>query len=317
MLDECLHILKMGHQPLTFPYIVAPAPETIVKALAMLTVLGAIDDKGNLTRRGEGITLLPVDVYSAIALLDSCRYGCSEEILSLISMVEASDGGNDVFIKTSDREMKMKIRRIREGFNHHSGDHITLFNIYMAWRGACIDKTEDGFLESNMLDGRILRSADQTRLQLLEILMKSQFWQLKLHDPSEPHYYVHMLKALAAGHCLRVAKRRSLSEPKVYETVRHCTQVELGPDTNLGAASRDNEWVIYNEYHSGKKNTIRLVSAIPPEILISEHAPYWSDLEFLPEGHIKDSLVKVIANMTGESETYLRGGMPKKPASSQ
>ena len=131
MLDECLHILKMNHQSLIFSYIVTSTFETIVKTFVMLTMLDAIDDKNNFTRRDENITLLSIDVYFVIALLDSCRYECSKEILSLISMIEASDDDNDVFIKTSDREMKMKIRRIREDFNHHSDDHITLFNIYM------------------------------------------------------------------------------------------------------------------------------------------------------------------------------------------
>ena len=59
------------------------------------------------------------------------------------------------------------------------------------------------------------------------------------------------------------------------------------------------------------------MSAIVPEILVSTQPNFWCDAEFLPPGHIQDGLVKVIANMTGQSEDFVRGGMPNKPEGSQ
>jgi pre-mRNA-splicing factor ATP-dependent RNA helicase DHX15/PRP43 len=317
MLNECLNILKMGRSPLTFPYIVAPATETIVKALGILYLLGAVDARGeSLTARGQDITRLPVDVYSAVVLLECPRYGCSDEMLSLISMIEASDGGSNVFIKPSGPEEKAEIKTIRGQFCHGSGDHITLFNVYMSWRAACNANNTGDFLKKYKLQGSVLRAADQIRLQLLRILVNDKKWKLNAMQQSRPDYYVQMLKALAAGNFLRVAKRESRSEPRKYETVRHGAQVKLTADTDLGAVSRGNDWVIYNEYHSdgASKNTIRLVSAIAPELLVSTRPMHWCDVEFLPKGHIQDGLVKVIANMTGNSEEFVRGDMPNKPA---
>ncbi|KAK8221849.1 hypothetical protein M8818_000014 [Zalaria obscura] len=127
---------------------------------------------------------------------------------------------------------------------------------------------------------------------------------------------ISMLTALAAGNFLRVAKRVSQSglkpDGRTYETVRHGVHVRLTPTTNLDPVSSRNEWVFYNEYHSDghRKRSIRVVSAIAPELLVSAQPVYWQDVEFLPPGHIKDGLVNVIANMTGKSEEYVRGGMP-------
>jgi hypothetical protein len=91
--------------------------------------------------------------------------------------------------------------------------------------------------------------------------------------------------------------------------------------TNLGAVSRGNEWVIYNEFHSDgvdeTKNTIRLVSAIVPELFVSARPEYWWDVEFLLKGHIRDRLVDIIAGMTGNTKNFIRGGMPKNPAGGQ
>ena len=315
MLTECLNIFKMGRSPLTFPYIVAPATETIGKALSILFQLGLVDARGqDLTARGQDIARLPVDVYSAVVLLESPEYGCSDEMLSLISMMEASDGGIDVFIKPSTQGEKAEIRRIRKTFCHVSGDHLTLFNIYMSWRQACNENTADDFVKKNKLNGGVLRTADRTRLQLFRMLISNEKWELLYMDSSKPDYYLAMLKALAAGNYLRVAKR---TEGRTYETVRHGVEVKLTDETDLSPESC-NDWVIYNEYHSdGKRKILRLVSAIAPEILVSVQPNYWCDVEFLPKGHIQDGLVKVIANMTGESEDFIRGGMPNKPASSQ
>ncbi|KAL8922922.1 MAG: hypothetical protein Q9208_004884 [Pyrenodesmia sp. 3 TL-2023] len=314
LLSECLNILIIGRNPLTFPYIVAPAAETVQKALGILRHLGAVDQKGDVTGRGKEMARLPVDVYSAVVLLEAQRFGCSDEIVSLVSMIEASDGGNDIFIKPSSKEEKAKIVAIRNYFCHGSGDHITLFNIYIAWRAACNANAEGEFLTENMLNASVLQSAHRTRLQLLKTLSTNPKWKCTYQNPSEPGYYVHLLKALAAGNFLRVAKRVHQSEPRVYETVRHGARAKLAAETDLGATSRNNEWVIYNEYHSdGVRKTIRLVSPIVPEFLFSAQPTYWSDAEFLPPGHIQDGAVKVIANMLGLSEDYVRGGMPNKP----
>ena len=318
MLNECLSILKMGRSPLTFPYIVAPATETIVKALEILYLLGAVDARGDLTPFGKDITGLPVDVYSAVVLLESPRFGCSDEMISLVSMIEATDGGSNLFSNPFDTEEKAAIKTIRGQFRHRSGDHITLFNIYMAWTAACTANKADEFLSKNKLKGSVLRYADQIRLQLFRTLLKVKNWQLNYLDATKPDYHVQMLKALAAGNHLRIAKRDS-EKPKSYVTVRHGARAKLTADTNLGAVSRGNEWVIYNEFHSDgiSKHTLRLVSAIAPELFISARPDYWWDAEFLPKGQIRDQLVNIIAGMTGNTENFIRGGMPKNPAGGQ
>ncbi|KAK1811937.1 DEAH-box ATP-dependent RNA helicase prp43 [Friedmanniomyces endolithicus] len=310
MLRECLDILKMGRSPLTFPYIIAPATETIVKALSILRQLGAIDAKGeSLTLRGMEITRLPVDVYSAVPAV---RLLGRDAFLDLD--MEASEGGKQLFLTAFTDEEKAQIAKIRNYFKHPSGDHLTLFNIYTAWRSASSAGTADAFLKENKLLGAILKSADSTRLQLLRILNRHESWTLRSMSPLRLDYYILMLKALAAGNYLRVAKRESKSEPKKFSTLRHSAVARV--ETDLGPPSGANEWLMYNEYASdgNTKRFLRCVSAIPPECLVSAQPGFWRDPEFLPHGHIRDSLVKVIANMTGGSEDFIRGGMPDTPS---
>jgi hypothetical protein len=179
----------------------------------------------------------------------------------------------------------------------------------------------DEFLSKNKLKGSVLRYADQIRLQLFRTLVMNKNWRLTCLIATRPDYHVQMLKALAAGHHLQIAMREFSDKLRSYVTVRHRAPAKLTAVTNLSAVSRGNEWVIYNEFHSDgvdeTKNTIRLVSAIVPELFISARPEYWWDLEFLPKGHIQDRLVDIIAGMTGNTKNFIRGGMPKNPAGGQ
>jgi hypothetical protein len=71
--------------------------------------------------------------------------------------------------------------------------------------------------------------------------LKVKNWQLNYLDATKPGYYVPMLKALAAGNNLRIAKREPVEKWRWYVTVRHGAPAKLTADTILGAASRGNE----------------------------------------------------------------------------
>ena len=161
MLSECLTIMKLGHNPVTFDYIISPAPETIVRALGLLRQLGAVDSSGRLSPHGRQLAVIPTNVFAARALLKSPKFGCSDEVISVLAMIEATNGGSYLFIPG--RRGK-KVEKIKDHFRHPSGDHLTLFNIYMAWREACHTGKSYEFLKKNMLQESVLRSADNFQL---------------------------------------------------------------------------------------------------------------------------------------------------------
>ncbi|KAK1070891.1 DEAH-box ATP-dependent RNA helicase prp43 [Friedmanniomyces endolithicus] len=321
MLGPCLSILKMGYNPRTFPYIVAPATETIVKALEILFHLGAINGRGDITADGKTIARIPVnDLYSAVALLRSPDYRCSDAMLSLVAIMDASEGGPTLFQPAVTPRDKAVLRTARDFFFGRSGDHIGLFNAFMAWQKAKDARGEEVFLTKHKLVGSILRAADRTRLRLFTTMTRDKSWKLCLLPTSEPGYHMKIIRALAAGYFLNVARRDpSDAKSQAYETVRYGARAKLDDATNIGLPRPSNDWVIYGEYSSdgGAKRTLRLVSAIPLQDLIAAEPGYWCDAEFLRPGHIQDGVVSVLATMTGESEDEVRGGMPRKPEPSE
>lgn len=67
----------------------APAPETIMRALELLNYIGALDDEGDLTPLGAIMAEFPLDPQLAKMLIVSPELRCSNELLSLTSMLSS------------------------------------------------------------------------------------------------------------------------------------------------------------------------------------------------------------------------------------
>ena len=63
------------------------APETLMRALELLNYLGALDDNGELTELGSMMSEFPLDPQLAKMVIASTDYSCSNEILSITSML--------------------------------------------------------------------------------------------------------------------------------------------------------------------------------------------------------------------------------------
>jgi pre-mRNA-splicing factor ATP-dependent RNA helicase DHX15/PRP43 len=314
MVAEIITILAIGENPITFPYITPPATETINKAFAVLYYLLAVDGKGQLTGHGRALGLLPVDPYLAEIILRSPKYNCSDEIVSIVAMIEASDGGTMLQIMDTQEERKVAPQKLLP-LRHPRGDHLTYLNVYMVWRSARIAGTQREFCAEHALRMSVLETADRTRNELIVRLHKTKV-PLISQDPTDPEYYINIVKALAAGNFLKVAKRSDAKGGNHYKTMRAGRDVELYPDVELGGNPGDTEFVLYNKHvvKRGQPDRLQLVTSVRPEWLIEARPDYWWDIEHLTPGEGTDRIVSVMAGMTGLSEAYLRGGMPPVPA---
>lgn len=83
-----LQLKKLGIDDLVhFDFMDPPAPETLMRALELLNYLGALDDEGNLTELGSMMSEFPLDPQLAKVLIESPKYNCSNEALTIIAML--------------------------------------------------------------------------------------------------------------------------------------------------------------------------------------------------------------------------------------
>lgn len=264
-----------------FDFMDPPAPETMMRALEELNYLACLTEDGELTALGRLASNFPLDPMLAVMLIGAFEFNCSEEILTIVSMLSIPN----VFIRPS--RDKKRADDAKSVFAHPDGDHITLLNVYQAFKSD--EAYEIGihqWCRDHYLNFRALVSADNIRSQLKRLMMR---YNLKLNTTPEGNhkYYDNIRKALASGFFMQIAKKRSGG--KGYITVKDNQDVLLHPSTVLG---RNAEWVIYNEFVLTTKNYIRTVTSVKPEWLI-DLAPAYFDLENFQKGDIKLSLQKV------------------------
>lgn len=86
-----LQLKKLGIDDLVhFDFMDPPAPETLMRALELLNYLGALDDDGELTPTGELMSAFPLDPQLCKMLIESPKYRCSNEILSIAALLSGT-----------------------------------------------------------------------------------------------------------------------------------------------------------------------------------------------------------------------------------
>lgn len=282
--NTVLELKKLGIDDLVhFDFMDPPAPETMMRALEELNYLTCIDDEGNLTSLGRLASVFPLDPMLAVLLIGSPAFKCSEEILTIVSMLSVPT----VFIRPSGEGAKRAADEAKKLFAHPDGDHLTLLNVYHSFESdEAYEVGQRKWCIQNFLNYRSLKSAQSVRKQLRR-MMESHDVELIEGNYESLSYYDNIRKALANGFFMQVAKKKSTG--KGYITVKDGQDALLHPSTVL---AQQDEWVIYNEFVLTSKNYIRTVTSVRPEWLV-ELAPEYYDLDNFQQGDVRMSLARV------------------------
>lgn len=85
-------------------------------------------------------------------------------------------------------------------FNHVDGDHLTLLNVYHAWKN---NQEAASWCYDNFVNHRSMKSADSVRAQLMRIMNRFGL-ELKSPDFNSKDYYINIRKCLLAGFFMQV-----------------------------------------------------------------------------------------------------------------
>ncbi|KAL5209373.1 hypothetical protein ABZP36_004996 [Zizania latifolia] len=275
--NTVLTLKKLGIDDLVhFDFMDPPAPETLMRALEVLNYLGALDDEGNLTTLGETMSEFPLDPQMSKMLVISPKYNCSNEILSISAMLSAPN----CFLRP--REAQKAADEAKARFGHIDGDHLTLLNVYHAYKQ---NDEDPQWCYENFINSRALKSADNVRQQLVRIMTR---FNLKMcsTDFNNREYYANIRKAMLSGYFMQVAH---LERTGHYLTVKDNQVVHLHPSNCL---DHKPEWVIYNEYVLTTRNFIRTVTDIRGDWL-TDIAPHYYDLSNFPSCEAKRVLERL------------------------
>jgi pre-mRNA-splicing factor ATP-dependent RNA helicase DHX15/PRP43 len=255
--NTVLELKKLGIDDLVhFDLMDPPAPETLMRALEELNYLACLDDDGNLTALGKLASEFPLPPNLGVMLISSPEFYCSNEILSLTALLSVPQ----IFVRPA--SARKRADQMKALFAHPDGDHLTMLNVYHAFKGPEAQADPKKWCHEHFLSLRALQSADNVRQQLKRIMEKSEV-ELVSTPFTDKDYYTNIRRALVSGFFMQVAKKEG--NGKTYKTVKDDQSVLLHPSTVLGV---DSEWVVYNEFVLTTKNYVRTVTAVRPEWLL-------------------------------------------------
>ncbi|XP_059004967.1 ATP-dependent RNA helicase DHX33 isoform X1 [Mustela lutreola] len=151
---------------LTFDFMSKPSPDHIQAAVAQLDLLGALEQKDGqltLTPVGRKMAAFPLDPKFAKTLLLSPKFHCTEEILTIVSLLSVD---SVLYDPPSRRD---EVQAVRRKFVSSEGDHITLLNIYRAFKN--LGRSKD-WCRENFVNSKNMALVAEVRAQLRDICLK-------------------------------------------------------------------------------------------------------------------------------------------------
>ena len=249
-----LQIMAMGIKDVhKFDFMSKPAPESVAKALDTLRLLGGVErseDRWSLTPLGQSMAAFPLDPKLAKVLLASKTYRCSEEVLSIVALL-ATDS---VFMTPSLKREEALASRLK--FQSSEGDHLTLLNVWRAFKSS--NQSKD-WCFNNFINGRNMKNAVEIRAQLRGLMEQANIPLMAAGRENTAA----VRRAFAAGFFLNAAELNP-RDPKEFLTLVPPKQTAFVHPSS--ALFRSNpSCVIYNELVKTKKCYMRDVCVVDPD----------------------------------------------------
>ena len=245
-----------------FDFMDPPPSETMFRALEQLYALGALNDRGELTTMGRKMAEFPVDPMLAKMIIQSEKFGVSEEIATVAAMVSV---GASIFYRP--KEKAVHADNAHKAFHMGNvGDHVALLNVFNSWAEA---NYSSQWCFENFVQVKSMKRARDIRDQILGLMERCEV-ELRSNIGDLDG----IRKAITSGFFYHTA---SLQKNGAYKTVKAPQTVHIHPSSGLFEVMP--RWVVYHELALTTKPLMRTVSAVKPEWLLDLAPHYYTKEE--------------------------------------
>ncbi|KAJ7175459.1 pre-mRNA splicing factor [Mycena filopes] len=259
-----------------FEFLDPPPGETLMRALELLYALGALNDRGELTKLGRRMAEFPVDPMLSKAIISSEKYVCTDEILTITAMLSES---GSLFYRPKDK--KLHADQARQNFIRPGGDHFTLLNVWEQWAETNYSQQ---FCYEQFLQFKSISRARDIRDQLAGLCERVE---VVVQSNPNSNDITPVQKALTAGYFYNTAQLQKSGDS--YRTLKTNHTVYIHPSSSLFQFQPPVKTLLYYELVMTSKSYMRQVMEIKPAWLL-EVAPHYfkpADLEQLATGDKK------------------------------
>ncbi|KAE8625133.1 hypothetical protein XENTR_v10006168 [Xenopus tropicalis] len=243
----------------TFDFMSKPSPDSIQAAIDQLHLLGAVERKGDqivLTPLGKKMAAFPLEPKFSKTILLSPKFHCTEEILTIVSLLSVDS------VLHNPASKRDEVQAARKKFISSEGDHITLLNIYRAFKN--LGKNKD-WCRENFINGRNMTMVLEVRSQLRDICIK-----LSMPMESSRTDTRNIRQCLAHGLFMHAAE---LQPDGTYTTVDTHQPIAIHPSSILFHCKP--ACVVYNELLHTSKCYMRDLCVVDADWLFEAAPDYF------------------------------------------
>ena len=257
-----------------FNFPARPPEVNFMAGLELLFALDAIDDDGELTSFGLKMAELPLEPMLSKALLDSEKFECSQEVLSIVSMLSVEN----IFQTPSSGQASIQANNAKYNKSVEEGDLITFLNLYNEF----------------MAEGRIRSWADKNFLNYNALLRVCDV-RSKLSDMITKRFGIKLLsaegdiesieKCLLTGLFCNAVFLDPTKGERVYKTVRGSHLLYIHPSSVLNVVKRPPRCLVFAQVLHTTQDFMRNLMAIDPKWLTQVAPKYF---EFGTERELRE-----------------------------
>ncbi|EPQ27924.1 uncharacterized protein PFL1_04668 [Pseudozyma flocculosa PF-1] len=266
---------------LNFDFLDPPPTDTLMRSLELLYALGALNDKGELTKLGRRMAEFPVDPQISKAILASEQYACTEEVLSIVSILPEA---GSLFFRPKDK--KVHADNARAAFlppppatagAPSGGDHFHLLNIWNAY-------VESGYATNwcvdNFLQPKVLARVRDVRDQLAALCERVEIVPASVADSGgsgaggsrDGNERIQL--AILSGYFINTARLAKGGE--TYKPIKGTAAVHIHPSSALYKQIPQPNTVCFFELVETSKSFMRQCMAVQPGWLLQVAKHYFT-----------------------------------------
>ncbi|GAA6063211.1 hypothetical protein JCM10212_006844 [Sporobolomyces blumeae] len=251
-----------------FDFLDPPPGDTLIRAFDLLYALGSFNDRGELTKMGRRMAEFPMDPALSKSILASEKYNCTEEVLTIVSMLSES---GSLFYRP--KQKKLEADTARQNFVKPGGDHFMLLNVWEQWQdsGFSISWTYEHFIQI-----KSLTRVRDIRDQLVNLCERVEIFVEGNPNSSD---IVPIQKAICAGYFQNTGRLNRSGD--AYRTIKTNQTVNIHPSSSMFQHQPPPKLILWFELVLTSREYARQVMEIKPEWLL-EVAPHFfkpADLE--------------------------------------
>lgn len=267
-----------------FDFIDAPPAETTATSLFHLWALGALDERGKLTRLGSRMVEFPLDPPLAKMLISAGETGgpgIAIDMAIIVSMLSVPN----VFYRP--RERAEESDAVREKFSVPESDHLTLLNVYNQWVSHSFS---EAWCTAHFIHSKAMKKAKEVLDQLCQIMREQNMvTSADLSKRRISSDWDTLRKCIAQAYAAsKSARMKSITE---FVNLRTGTPCLLHPTSALLGLGFTPEYVVYHELIMTSKEYMHCVTAVDPTWLAAA-APMFYSLritEYTSSGNISSA----------------------------